>query len=118
MGDHYIYRLGEFEGSDLLEFRAGADRAERKFLRQDSLYVLDVAFWFGLEAVFREVEPCFDMFEDTVITKRQWREMTRLDLNEILDEAFVREIAETIHGINEWVEATIPDGGKFLVIGV
>lgn len=40
----YVYKLGEFSGSDYLKFRKGNSGASRKFLRQDSLYVLVSAF--------------------------------------------------------------------------
>ena len=39
--NEYVCKLGEFSGSDYLEFRKGNSGAGRKFLRQDSLYVLD-----------------------------------------------------------------------------
>lgn len=42
--NEYVCKLGEFSGSDYLEFRKGNSGAGRKFLRQDSLYVLDSAF--------------------------------------------------------------------------
>ena len=34
----YVYKLGEFSGSDYLKFRKGNSGAGRKFLRQDCLY--------------------------------------------------------------------------------
>ena len=53
--NEYVCKLGEFSGSDYLEFRKGNSGAGRKFLRQDSLYVLDSAFFFFLERIFREI---------------------------------------------------------------
>ena len=61
--NEYVCKLGEFSGSDYLEFRKGNSGAGRKFLRQDSLYVLDSAFFFFLERIFREIITFFDMFE-------------------------------------------------------
>ena len=53
--NEYVCKLGEFSGSDYLEFRKGNSGAGRKFLRQDSLYVLDSEFFFFLERIFREI---------------------------------------------------------------
>lgn len=76
----YVYKLGEFSGSDYLEFRKGNSGAGRKFLRQDSLYVLDNAFYFFLESAFQKVFVSFDMFEDTSVTRGEWRKMMQLNI--------------------------------------
>ena len=68
----YVYKLGEFSSSDYLEFRKGNSGAGRKFLRQDSLYVLDNAFYFFLESAFQKVFVSFDMFEDTSVTRGEF----------------------------------------------
>lgn len=76
--NEYVCKHGEFSGSDYLEFRKGNSGAGRKFLRQDSLYVLDSAFFFFLERIFREIITSFDMFEDrlqiypSIICHIQW----------------------------------------------
>ena len=76
----YVYKLGEFSSSDYLEFRKENSGAGRKFLRQDSLYVLDNAFYFFLESAFQKVFVSFDMFEDTSVTRGEWRKMMQLHI--------------------------------------
>ena len=41
-------------------------------LVQDSLYVLDNAFYFFLASAFQKVSVSFDMFEDTSVTRGEW----------------------------------------------
>ena len=86
--NEYVCKLGEFSGSDYLEFRKGNSGAGRKFLRQDSLYVLDSAFFFFLERIFREIITSFDMFEDTCVTRREWQEIMHLNIPEIVPSEF------------------------------
>ena len=81
----YVYKLGEFSGSDYLEFRKGNSGAGRKILRQDSLYVLDNAFYFFLESAFQKVFVSFDMFEDTSVTRGEWRKMMQLNIPETVE---------------------------------
>ena len=92
--NEYVCKLGEFSGSDYLEFRKGNSGAGRKFLRQDSLYVLDSAFFFFLERIFREIITSFDMFEDTCVTRREWQEIMHLNIPEIVPSEFVNEAME------------------------
>ena len=68
----YVYKLGEFSGSDYLEFRKGNSGASRKFLRQDSLYVQDNAFNFIMTSAIQKVSVSIDMFEDTSVTRGEW----------------------------------------------
>ncbi len=44
----YVFSLGEFSGSDFLELRRGYNVTDHKFTKQDSLYVLDNAFFLFL----------------------------------------------------------------------
>lgn len=118
METQYIYRLGEFTGSCLLELRAGTDTAAPKFSRTDSLYILDDAFYRVLEPLFRSVVQDFDMFEDTVIDKRQWEKIRELDIAACVQADFVQETAGMLAEIDQWVTTHIPDRGAFLVIGV
>lgn len=118
METQYIYRLGEFKGSCLLELRVGTDTTVSKFSRTDSLYILDDAFYQVLEPLFRLVVQDFDMFEDTVIDKRQWEKIRELDIAAYVKADFVQETAGMLAEIDQWVTAHIPDGGAFLVIGV
>ena len=118
METQYIYRLGEFTGSCLLELRVGTDTAVPKFSRTDSLYILDDAFYQVLEPLFRLVVQDFDMFEDTVIDKFQWKKIRELDIEAYVKADFVQETAGMLAEIDQWVTAHIPDGGAFLVIGV
>ena len=116
--NEYVCKLGEFSGSDYLEFRKGNSDAGRKFLRQDSLYVLDSAFFFFLERIFREIITSFDMFEDTCVTRREWQEIMHLDISEILPSEFVNEAMETLSAIDRWVTEEIGENEEFIVIGV
>ena len=114
----YIYRLGEFTGSCLLELRVGTDTEVPKFSRADSLYILDDAFYQVLEPLFRLVVQDFDMFENTVIDKFQWKKIRELDIEAYVKADFVQETAGMLAEIDQWVTAHIPDGSAFLVIGV
>lgn len=114
----YVYKLGEFSGSDYLEFRKGNSGAGRKFLRQDSLYVLDNAFYFFLKSAFQKVFVSFDMFEDTSVTRGEWRKMMQLNIPETVLPGFVSDAKETISAIDRWVTEEIGENEEFIVIGV
>ena len=114
--EQYVFKLGEFRGSDFLEFRKGNTKAGKKFLRQDSLYVLDNAFFFFLEGIFQEVVASFDMFGDTYITREQWQEITRLSIPEIICPEFADEVKETASAIDRWIKEEAVE--EFVVIGV
>lgn len=114
----YAFQLGEFSGSEYLELRKGSAHEGRKFLKQDSLYVLDNAFFFFLESIFKEVVAAFDMFEDTCITKNQWQEIMLLSIPDIVHPDFINEAEKTLVAINRWVEEKIGDGEEFIIIGV
>lgn len=114
----YVYKLGEFSGSDYLEFRKGNSGSGRKFLRQDSLYVLDNAFYFFLESAFQKVFVSFDMFEDTSVTRGEWRKMMQLNIPETVLPEFVSDAKETISAIDRWVTEEIGENEEFIVIGV
>ena len=116
--NEYVCKLGEFSGSDYLEFRKGNSGAGRKFLRQDSLYVLDGAFFFFLERIFREIITSFDMFENTCVTRREWQEIMYLNIPEIVPSEFVNEAMETLSAIDRWVTEEIGENEEFIVIGV
>ena len=113
--NEYVCKLGEFSGSDYLEFRKGNSGAGRKFLRQDSLYVLDSAFFFFLERIFREIITSFDMFEDTCVTRREWQEIMHLNIPEIVPSEFVNEAMETLSAIDRWVTEEIGENEEFIV---
>lgn len=114
----YVYKLGEFSGSDYLKFRKGNFGAGRKFLRQDSLFVLDNAFYFFLESAFQKVFVSFDMFEDTSVTRGEWRKMMHLNIPETILPEFVSDAKETISAIDRWVTEEIGENEEFIVIGV
>ena len=114
----YVYKLGEFSGSDYFEFRKGNSGTGRKFLRQDSLYVLDNAFFFFLERIFQENISAFDMFEDTCVTRREWQEIMHLSISEIVPSEFVNEAKETVSAIDRWVTEEIGESEEFIIIGV
>lgn len=116
--NEYVCKFGGFSGSDSLEFRKGNSGAGRKFLRQDSLYVLDSAFFFFLERIFREIITSFDMFEDTCVTRREWQEIMHLNIPEIVPSEFVNEAMETLSAIDRWVTEEIGENEEFIVIGV
>ena len=103
----YVYKLGEFSGSDYLEFRKGNSGAGRKILRQDSLYVLDNAFYFFLESAFQKVFVSFDMLEDTSVTRGEWRKLMQLNIPETVLPEFVSDAKETISAIDRWVTGEI-----------
>lgn len=114
----YVYKLGEFSGSDYLKFRKGNSGSGRKFLRQDSLYVLDNTFYFFLESAFQKVFVSFDMFEDTSVTRGEWRKMMQLNIPETVLPEFVSDAKETISAIDRWVTEEIGENEEFIVIGV
>lgn len=114
----YVYTLGEFRGSDFLEFRKGNSAAGRKFLRQDSLYVLDNAFFFFLECILQETISAFDMFEDTCVTREEWQEIMHLNISEIVPSEFVKDATKTVSIINRWVTEEIAENEKFVIIGL
>jgi hypothetical protein len=117
--NEYIFQLGEFSGSDLLEFRKGNDRNERKFQRADSLYVLDDAFFFFLESIIMAAVPEFDMFEDTYISKQQWHSVMQLDIAPFICSKDIEVAYETLKVIDSWVESSIKaDDEGFIVLGV
>ena len=114
----YIFSLGEFSGSDFLELRKGCKVTDHKFTRLDSLYIIDDAFFFFLEALFREVVEDFDMFEDTYISKSQWQRIMKLNLTEIFDPNNLSIVRLILSVINDWVKVHIDDACGFSVIGV
>ena len=114
----YVFKLGKFSGSDCLEFRKGKFAADGKFLRQDSLYVLDNAFFFFLESIFHETIFAFDMFEDTCVTRREWQDIMHLSISEIVPSEFVKEAKETLSVIDRWVTEEIGEDEEFIIIGV
>lgn len=116
--NQYVYKLGEFSGSDYLEFRKASSGADRKFLRQDSLYVLDNAFYFFLESAFQEVIASFDMFEDTSVTRGEWQKMMQLNIPEVVLPEFVSDAEETMSAIDRWVTEEIGETEEFIIIGV
>lgn len=93
----YVYKLGEFSGSDYLEFRKGNSGSGRKFLRQDSLYVLTTRFTFSWKAHFK---------------------MMQLNIPETVLPEFVSDAKETISAIDRWVTEEIGENKEFIVIGV
>ena len=109
--NEYVCKLGEFSGSDYLEFRKGNSGAGRKFLRQDSLYVLDSAFFFFLERIFREIITSFDMFEDTCVTRREWQEIMHLNIPEIVPSEFVDKGVRT----KSWTKQRPQGGSRYIV---
>ena len=117
---NYIYHLGEFSGSDLIEFQSCDLPERRKFSDPVSLYVDDAAFYFYLETLFQEVVSDFDMFEDTIITRNQWHQITLLNPSSLLniDADELQLIQKTLSGIDRWVAENVSEGGSFLVIGV
>lgn len=116
--ENFIFKLGNFNGSEYLELREGRDLSDRKFTRTDSLYILDDAFYCFLEAVFSEVVADFDMFENIYISKSQWEGILHLDLTDVVDSTDYDLAAKTLNDINDWVK-TIPDSvSGFTVIGV
>lgn len=113
-----VFKLGEFSGSDCLEFRKGNANAGRKFLRQDSLYVLDDAFSFFLESLFQKVIPAFNMFEDTYVTRSEWQKVMQLNILETVLPEFVTEAEETLAAIDRWIATEIGETEGFRIIGV
>ena len=113
-----VFKFGEFSGSDCLEFRKGNANAGRKFLRQDSLYLLDDAFFFFLESLFQEVIPAFDMFEDTFVTRSEWQKIMHLNISEMVRPEFVTEAEETLAEIDRWITTEIGENEGFRIIGV
>ena len=115
----YVFHLGEFNGSDMLEFQHKKQPvSEKKFWNPDSLYVEDAAFYFFLEDIFKEVVPDFDMFEHTVVEKSQWKEIMQLDHSKWAGNIDAQTITDTMNEINEWVKHFIPDDEAFFVLGV
>jgi hypothetical protein len=116
--NEYIFRLGEFKGSDLLEFQKGNDRERKYFQRADSLYVAEDAFSLFLEGIIKEVVPEFDMFEDTYISKEQWRAVMQLNIEQLICDDYVQTVRETLKEIDSWVESSIKEDEGFTVLGV
>lgn len=116
--NQYVFRPGACSGSDHLQFRKKDARAGEEPPRQDALYVLDMAFFFFLESIFKEVIATFDMFEDTCITRKQWQSIARLNIPEIVPPEFVHEARETVSSIDHWVQEEIGEDEEFIVIGV
>ena len=115
----YVFHLGEFNGSDMLEFQLEKQHgSEGKFRDSDSLYVEDVAFYFFLEDIFKEVVLDFDVFEDTAIEKSQWEKIMQLNCLRYAGNIDAQLIVDTLNEINEWVNRFIPDDGCFVVMGV
>ena len=117
---NFIYHLGEFNGSDLLEFQS-CDLPERnKFQDFHSLYVEDTAFYWYLECLFQEIVTGFDMFGDTRITKKQWHEIMALDVPSLFDadRSELERIQQTLTEIDLWVTENVSESGSFLVLGV
>lgn len=114
----FVFKLGEFSGSNFLEFQKKSAGTEKKFYRQDSLYVLDDAFFQFLELIFREVIDTFDMFEDTCVSKSDWQKIMCLNISEIILPEFVDMVKETLCAIDRWVQEEIGEGEEFIAIGV
>ena len=114
----YVFSLGEFSGSDFLELRKGYNVTDHKFTRQDSLYVLDNAFFLFLEVLFRDVVDNFDMFENTYMSKSQWQLIMKLDLKEFVYPDDFDVAMQTLSDINDWVEVHVDNDSGFTVIGV
>lgn len=116
--DKYVFHSGKPDGSDWVEFRKGSVRDESAFLRTDSLYVSDNAFFFFLEAIIKEVIPSFDMFQETCMVKRQWDEIMELNIAEIIDASVLKDAQVTLKAIHCWIECHIGDDEEFTIIGV
>ena len=82
------------------------------------LFVLDNAFYFFLESAFQKVFVSFDMFEDTSVTRGEWRKMMHLNIPETVLPEFVSDAKKTISAINRWVTEEIGENEEFIVIGV
>ena len=117
---NFIYHLGEFNGSDLLEFQSCDLPERRKFSDSTSLYVDDAAFYFYLETLFQEIVSTFDMFENCHITKKQWHQIMVLDVPSIfdVDRTELELIQQTLTCIDRWVTENVPEDGSFLVLGI
>ena len=86
----------EFSGSDYLEFRKGNSGAGRKFLRQDSLYVLDSAFSsFWKEYSEKSLHPLICL-KILVLQEKRVAEIMHLNIPEIVPSEFVNEAMETL----------------------
>ena len=114
----YVFSLGEFSGSNFLELRKDCEITDHRLTRPDSLYVMDDAFYFFLEALFCEVVEDFDMFDDTYILKSQWKNIMKLNLTEFFDPNELSIVRQILSDINDWVETHIDDASGFSVIGV
>lgn len=84
----------------------------------DKTFVLDNAFYFFLESAFQKVFVSFDMFEDTSVTRGEWRKMMQLNIPETVLPEFVSDAKETISAIDRWVTEEIGENEEFIVIGV
>jgi len=118
--DNFVYHLGEFNGSDMLELQSCDYPEQDKFHDPRSIYVEDTAFYWYLSGLFRAIVKDFDMFESTFVSKKQWHQITQLDVPALLDvdECKIDLIQKTLAEIDHWVDANVSDNGSFLVIGV
>ena len=62
---------------------------------------------FFLESAFQKVFVSFDMFEDTSVTRGEWRKLMQLNIPETVLPEFVSDAKETISAIDRWVTGEI-----------
>ena len=58
------------------------------------------------------------MFEDTSVTRGEWRKMMQLNIPKTVLPEFVSDAKETISAIDRWVTEEIGENEEFIVIGV
>lgn len=75
-------------------------------------------FTFSWKVHFKKVFVSFDMFEDTSVTRGEWRKMMQLNIPETVLPEFVSDAKETISAIDRWVTEEIGENEEFIVIGV
>ena len=105
--------LNADNGSCYLEFCYGEQDRGKKFKLSESLFVMDNAFWcLSINPVFCKAVPGFDMFEDTLITESQWKDI--FFLSDRLD----KESRAVIDEINNWTKKAFQHSDVFTVLGV
>jgi hypothetical protein len=112
MHDYCATNLNAQTGDNYLEFIIGRQDWHEKFQSFKSFFVSDIAFYcFDVGNAIASVVSDFDMFEDTIITKRQWAQI--FQIASCYDDT-TRQILEDI---NTWV-TTVFDAEEFTILGV
>ncbi|MFQ9555893.1 MAG: hypothetical protein ACLR1P_08035 [Oscillospiraceae bacterium] len=104
----YVYKLGEFSGSDYLEFRKGNSGAGRKIAStRFTVCNWTTRFTFSWKVHFKKSLCHSICLKILVLQEEEWRKLMQLNIPETVLPEFVSDAKETISAIDRWVTGEI-----------